>query len=303
MPVGRVDAPMSSPAPHPIAIVTGANSGVGLETARGLARAGFHVVLAVRRVERGEAARQDIARSAPKASLEVMALDLASLASVRAFAEGFLARHDALHLLVNNAGIHTSRNERTPDGFEKTFATNHLGHFLLTNLLMEALKKGAPSRVVTVASEAHRYGRMRFDDLMGDKGWNGVTAYNQSKLANILFARELARRLEGTGVTSHAVHPGVVRSNWARGAESGLLRLGVALASPFMLTPAQGARTPLHAALSDEAGHKSGVYYKRSKPAQPSREAQDREAAARLWNLSEKLVGLDRPALDRDSES
>lgn len=295
---------MASPAEpsRRIAIVTGANSGVGLETARGLARAGHHVVLAVRSVARGESARADIAGTVPGASLEVMRLDLASLASVRAFAEDFQARHDALHLLVNNAGIHTADKQRTEDGLELTIASNHVGHFLLTNLLLDLLKRSAPARVVTVASEAHRYGKIDFDDLNGDENWSGFTAYGQSKLANILFARELAKRLQNTGVTSNAVHPGIVRSNWARGKDSGILRLGVALASPFMLSPAQGARTTLHVALHDDGATSNGGYFRRSKKATPSRLARDDEAAARLWNLTNKLAGLDKPAIDRDIE-
>lgn len=282
-----------------VCLVTGANSGVGLETARGLARAGATVVLAVRDLAKGEAAAADVLRTAPNARIEVMRLDLTDLDSVRAFAREFLARRDRLHVLVNNAGIHTEERSLTPQGFESTFATNHLGHFLLTRLLLDALKRAAPSRIVNVASEAHRGGRMHWDDLMlgrsgGPEGGVifGWKAYAQSKLANILFTKALARRLEGTGVTANAVHPGSVRTGWARGGDSGLLRHVVALASPFLISPEKGARTSLHAATAPELASVSGRYFVREREAKPTRRARDVEAQERLWRESERLAGL-----------
>lgn len=286
-----------------VCLVTGANSGVGLETARGLAQAGATVVLAVRDLGRGEAARADIARTAPGARLEVLRLDVADLDSVRASAAEFLARHDRLHVLVNNAGIHTEERRSTPQGYESTFATNHLGHFLLTHLLLDALQRGAPSRVVNVASEAHRFGRIHFDDLMLANAGRpeggaifGAKAYNQSKLANILFTAALARRLDGTGVTANAVHPGSVRTGWARGRDSGLLRLVVGVAKPFLIAPEKGARTSLYAATAPGLEATTGRYFVRCREATPSRAARDVDAQERLWRESERLVGLNDPS-------
>lgn len=273
-----------------VALVTGANRGIGLETARGLARAGFRVALAVRDVARGEAARADILQSVPDARLDVHRLDLADLKDVARFAASFRDSSPRLDVLVNNAGFHVADRIVTPDRYESTFAASHLGHFLLTRELLPLLQRSAPSRVVTVASEAHRGGRIRFDDLMGERSWNGIRAYNQAKLANVAFALELARRVEGTGVVSHALHPGVVRTGWARGEESGIFRFAAALASPFMLSAEKGARTSLHVALSEEAGALNGRYWWRSRPIPPSREARDRETGRRLWEVSARLV-------------
>lgn len=265
-----------------IAIVTGANSGVGLETARGLRERGYHVVLAVRSLERGGSAAREIGGG------EVMRLDVADLESVRAFAKAFLASHDRLDVLVNNAGIHTAKLRRSPQGVESTFATNHLGHFLLTHLLLDVLKRSAPSRVVNVASEAHRFARGL--DLDGARA--GMAAYASSKLANVMFTYALARRLDGTGVSVYAVHPGSVRTGWARGAESGLFRFAAALASPFLLSPRKGARTSVYAATSPELDGRSGLYLVRSRSARSSALSRDVDAQERLWRASEDLAGL-----------
>lgn len=268
------------------AIVTGASSGVGLETARGLVAQGYRVVLAVRDVAKGEAVAREIGGA------EVMRLDLADLDSVRAFAAAFLARHERLHVLVNNAGIHTAQRTTTPQGHETTFATNHLGHFLLTRLLLDRMKASAPARIVNVASEAHRFGTMDFDDLMGERRWSGILAYNRSKLANVMFTYALARRLEGTRVTANAVHPGSVRTRWARREDSGAFRFVVALASPFLLSPEKGARTSLRVATDPALESVSGRYFVREKPATSSVLSRDVDAQERLWRDSERLVGL-----------
>lgn len=280
-----------------VCIVTGATSGVGRETARGLAGMGATVVLAVRDARRGDAARRDLAATSGNEDVHVLALDLARLDSVRVFADMFLSRFDRLDVLVNNAGIHTARREVTPEGFELTLATNHIGHFLLTDLLRDALLRSAPARVVNVASEAHRFSLgFDFDDPMSEKRWSGILAYTQSKLANIMFTAALARRLEGTGVTANAVHPGSVRSGWARGKESGVFRYAAKLATPFLISPQKGARTPLFAATSPEARGVSGAYYVRAKLAVPSRAARDVEAQERLWRLSEEWTRAATPS-------
>lgn len=271
-------------------LITGANSGIGLETARGLARLGARVVLAVRDVAKGEAAAEDIRRDVPGARLEIARLDLADLDDVRRFARAFDASHARLDVLVNNAGFHTARLMHTRQGFESTFGVNHLGPMLLTNELLPLLKRSAPSRVVTVASEAHRGARVEWDDLQLTRSWSGFRAYANSKLFNIWFARELARRLEGSGATSNALHPGSVRTRWARGPESGIFRFGVALAAPFLLSPQQGARTSIHLASAPELEGHSGGYYVRRKLAQPTALARDDAQAKRLWEESERLI-------------
>ena len=267
------------------AIVTGANSGVGLETARGRLARGYQVVLAVRDDLKGEEAAREIGGG------EVMRLDLADLESVRSFADEYRGRHGRLDVLVNNAGIHTAERALSPDGHEMTFATNHLGHFLLTHLLLDLLKKSAPSRIVNVASDAHRLtGGLDFDDLHGTRAWSGLGQYNRTKLANVMFTYALARRLENTGVSVFAVHPGTVRTRWARGPESGVFRLGVALASPFLLSPAKGARTSIYAATSPELDGKTGLYLFRQRAVASSAASRDVAAQERLWRASEEMV-------------
>lgn len=276
-----------------ICVVTGANSGIGLETARGLVRLGATVVMACRSRARGEAAARSLAADAEAGggALEVRELDLARQASARAFAAEVARAHPALHVLVNNAGIYTSRREVTEDGVERTFAVNHLSPFLLTNLLLPPLRAGAPSRVVNVASEAQRGGRLDFDDLMLAKRWGGLRAYTQSKLANVVFTYALARRLEQTGVTANAVHPGVVATNWARRG-GGPLAVGVRLLAPAMLRPAQGADTVLWLASSPEVDGVSGQYFARRKPLRSQPGSHDRVKQERLWAESARLCGL-----------
>lgn len=274
------------------AVVTGANSGVGLETARGLALRGYHVVLAVRSEEKGRAAAEDIGPT-PGAT-EVMHLDVADLESVRAFAREVQALHVGIDLLVNNAGIHTARRERSPQGHEMTFATNHLGHFLLTHELLPALRLSPAARIVNVASEAHRYGRIDLDDLMFDrKRWSGILAYTQSKLANVMFTYALARRLQASSVVTNAVHPGSVRSGWARGAESGLFRFVAAASSPFLISPEKGARTSLRLSTDPALARVSGKYFLREQVAQTSRVSRDVATQEALWRRSAELAGVD----------
>ncbi|HEV8594702.1 MAG TPA: SDR family oxidoreductase, partial [Thermoplasmata archaeon] len=247
------------------------------------------VVLACRSLERGEAARTEIQEETGNPKLAVMELDLASQASVRAFSLAFAARYPKLHVLVNNAGIYTAKRTITRDGVESTFAVNHLSHFLLTNLLLPALAASTPSRVVTVASEANQGGTIHFEDLTLER-WGGMRAYTQSKLANVLFTFELARRLDGTGVTANAVHPGGVRTNWSKG--SGAMRFGVMLAWPFLIPPAKGADTVVYLASSPDVEGVTGGYFIRRKPAEPNPIAKDAEVARRLWEVSESLTGL-----------
>src|SRR3989449_11651040 len=269
-------------------VVTGANSGIGKATALGLARPGGTVVMACRNANRSEAARQDIVRQSGNARVAVMIVDLASEASTRAFAKEFQRRYPRLDALVNNAGVYMSRREVTADGLERTFEVNYLSGFLLTQLLLELLKKSAPSRVVNVSSSAHWGGRIRFDDLQGERGYGGFGAYGQSKLAQILFTQELARRLQGTGVTVNACHPGVIRTNLGMGGTS----VVVQFVRMFLKSPEKGAETPIYLSISPDVAGVTGKYFANKHIREPSRAAQDPVAARRLFDVSAELAHL-----------
>jgi NAD(P)-dependent dehydrogenase (short-subunit alcohol dehydrogenase family) len=283
-----------------IAIVTGSNTGIGKETARGLAARGATVILACRDMAKAEAARDDIARTTGRDDVKTMALDLGSKASIRAFAEQFKSSHERLDVLVNNAGVWSTSRRTTADGFESTFGVNHLATFLLTRELLPLLEKSAPSRVVVLSSALHYRARMDWDDLQFERrGYGGSAAYNQSKLANVLFTLALARRLEGTGVTVNAVHPGVVATELVRD----LPKLLVKLFHLFLLTPEKGAACSLHVAASPEAAEVTGRYFEKSKTKTPAKVAQDRDAQERLWALSEQLLGLSATEATRPAAS
>jgi len=222
----------------------------------------------------------------------VLPLDLASFASIRSFAERVLDEYPSLDVLVNNAGGLLSQRKLTQDGLEMTFGVNHLGHFLLTELLTDRLLASAPARVVNVSSIGHRFGAISFADPMYEqRPYNPTEAYNQSKLANVLFTVELARRLDGTGVSANSLHPGAVRTAFGSADDtSGFERFVMAIGRPFMVSATRGARTIVHLACSPEVADVSGEYFVRCKPHTPSRRARDPEAARRLWDMSEALV-------------
>ncbi len=269
-------------------LITGANAGIGAATALALAEMGARVLLAVRSLERGEKVRAAIAAAVPGASTELLVADLSCREGVHALAEQALSCTDRLDVLINNAGVFMRRHRQTVDGLETQFAVNHLAPFLLTALLQERLMESAPSRIVTVSSEAHRRGRIAFNDLQGRRSYSGLRAYAQSKLANLLFNRELARRLEGTGVTANALHPGVVATK--------LLFSGFAplrLLSPFFKSPTDGARTSVFLASDSAIERVTGRYFIDCEPAQPSTAAKDDDAARRLWRISAELAGLE----------
>ncbi len=277
-------------------VVTGANSGIGFETAATLAGMGARVVVTARNADKGrEAAAAIGARAGRDGAAQLVVFDLGDLASVRRGADEILDQVPRLDVLVNNAGVVLTERTETVDGYEATFAVNHLGPFLLTNLLLDRLRASTPARVVTVASAAHGAARrgMRFDDLQSEHHYRGMGVYGRSKLANILFTLELARRLEGTGVTANSLHPGTVRTGYgADGDARGFLAFGIKVARPFFLSPAKGARTSVFLASSPEVAGVSGQYFVKCRPTQPRRWARDTEAARRLWQVSEQLTGL-----------
>jgi NAD(P)-dependent dehydrogenase (short-subunit alcohol dehydrogenase family) len=273
-------------------LVTGATSGIGKETALRLAMLGATVIVPARDPARGRAVRDELRQRVPGAQIDTLAADLSTLDQVRRLAEEILARHERLDVLVNNAGIISTRRQVTPDGYEATFATNHLAPFLLTNLLRELLERSAPARVVTVASAAHRQVRtIPWDDLPYAAHTPIGQTYPLSKLCNILFTVELSRQLTGTGVTANSLHPGFVRTALGRDV-TGLPAAALRLALRLVPGAATGARTSVYLATSPEVAQESGRYYVSRRPAKPSALASSAEAAERLWSLSEGLCGL-----------
>ncbi len=272
-----------------VCVVTGATSGIGQATATALARLGAQVVLVGRDRGRGEATAAEVAAAgASPPRLEIA--DLASMAQVRALA-GRLGALERIDVLINNAGLMAGQRRITADGFDQVFAVNHLAPFLLTSLLLGELTAAAPARVITVTSGAHTGARLDLDDPQLERGWESWRAYANSKLANILFTRELARRLEGTGVTANCAHPGVVRTRFGREARLPM-RAAVTLGRPFMLSPQRGASTIVYLATSPEVAGASGGYYVKRQRREPSAAARDDATAQRLWQLSEELTGL-----------
>ena len=275
-------------------VVTGGNSGIGLETAVALGQMGARVLITARNAARGEAAVRQIAeRIGTSGSVELALFDLADLASVRAGAHEILERCPKLHVLVNNAGLVLSERTETVDGYESTFAINHLGPFLLTTQLLPRLVESAPARIVNVASTAHVQARhgMPFDDLQSTRAYAGMRVYGASKLANMLFANELARRLEGQGVTANSLHPGTVSTGYgADGDAKGFLAIGIKIAKPFFLSPQKGARTSIYLASSPDVAGVTGAYFVKCRPKKPRKQALDVEGAQRLWEVSEELI-------------
>ena len=273
-----------------VALVTGGTSGIGKATAMALSAMGADVAVVGRDRERGERAAAEI-RAQTGGRVDLALADLSSQAEVRALAEEFKRRYDRLDVLVNNAGLVQSTRTETVDGLESTFAINHLASFLLTNLLLDMLKQSAPSRVVTVSSEAERWGNIDFDDLQSKNKYRGFPVYGMTKLANIMFTYELAERLKGTGVTATCMHPGAVNTRFGTNNRGPMTILFRAF-KPFMRTPEQGADTVIWLASSPEVEGVSGRYYADRKPLEPKKIANDPAARRRLWEESERLTGL-----------
>ena len=287
--------PSEGPMSGQVCVVTGANSGIGKAAALTLARFGAEVILVCRDSARGEAARAEIAAAAAAAPPRLEIADLSSMTEVRDLA-GRLGALGRLDVLINNAGLVLGERRTSADGFEYTFAVNHLAPFLLTNLLREQLAASAPARVITVSSAAHRGARLNLDDLQLAGHFNGWRAYSNSKLANILFTTELAGRLTGTGVTANCLHPGTVNTGFGRDG-SRLLRFGLDLGRRFLRTAGQGADTVVYLASSPDVAGATGGYYVSRKLRTPSRAARDQATARRLWEISAELTGL--PAASR----
>jgi len=287
-------------------LVTGGTGGIGLATASGLAGLGARVGVVGRSSARGMAAADAVRQKVPAAQVDVFEADMSSQVEVRRLAAEVKATYPRLDVLVNNVGGYWAHRHVTADGLERTFALNHLAPFLLTHELLDLLKASAPARVVTVSSGAQAMGQIDFDDLQGERAYSGQRAYNQSKLANVLFTYELARRLEDTGVTATVLHPGVVRTSFGQEDSRRWMRLMLPLVKPFMKTPEQGAATPIHLASSSEVAGVSGAYFAIRRAKQSSSTSYDRNLARRLWEVSSALVGLEQnpiPPLDTKEQT
>jgi retinol dehydrogenase-14 len=272
-------------------LITGGTSGIGKATAVAMAAMGANVVVVGRNQERGGAAVEEIKAQSHNESVELMLADLSVQAEVRGLAEEFLERHDRLDVLVNNAGLVQSKRTETPDGIETTLAINHLAPFLLTNLLLGCLEQSAPSRVITVSSEAQRWGTMNFEDMQSRRKYRGFPVYGMTKLAKIMFTYELAERLDGTGVGANCLHPGSVGTNFGQN-NRGAMALFFRTFKPFMRSPEQGADTLIWLASSPEVDGVSGKYFSDRKEIEAKKVAYDPAARRRLWEISEDLTGL-----------
>lgn len=298
-----------------VCLVTGASSGIGLETARGLAARGASVRIVGRNPQRTEEAEAIVRRAAWGGDVVAYRADFSSLDDVRSLARQILARDEPLHVLINNAGVWHQERKLSTDGFEDTFAVNHLAPFLLTRMLVGKMREADEARIVHVSSRLHEQagqtgplGRaiyvanvlgvpvrgpsagLALDDLDYARGYRGLEAYARSKLAQILFSNELARRLEGTSVTSNSVHPGSVNTNVVR--DNRLLVLGSRIAAPFLKTPSQGAATSIHVACEPRLRNVTGRYFADCREREPAPTALDREAARKLWRISSEMVGV-----------
>src|SRR5499427_1843906 len=281
---------MSASAAERVAVVTGASSGIGLYTALGLARSGMRTVTASRDGARTEAARRFVTEQSRSHRVEIALGDFSRLTEVRRMADEILSRWQRLDVLVNNAGLFSPKYRLSGDGFELTFAVNHLAPFLLTNLLLERLRASAPARIVTVASESHRGNRIDIGNLSRAHDWTMMRAYGRSKLCNILFTRELARRMDASEIVATCLHPGMVATAIAQ--RGGIVELGWRLMKPFMISPERGAETPIFlATVPDPAPFHAGYVIRRTL-AHPDAAARDRGLARSLWEESSRLVSL-----------
>ncbi|XP_008394756.1 retinol dehydrogenase 12, like [Poecilia reticulata] len=273
------------------AVITGANTGIGKETAIDLAKRGARVILACRDMEKAQTALTEVIKSSGNDNVICMKLDLSDSKSIREFANNVQQNEQKLNLLINNAGVMVCPYGKTADGFEMQIGVNHFGHFLLTYLLMDLIKRSAPARIVNVSSMAHSWGSINLEDINSEKSYNKNKAYAQSKLANVLFTRSLAKRLEGTGVTTYSLHPGVVQTDLWRHL-SATERFFMKIAKPFTKDSVEGAQTTIYCAVEPSLEKESGGYYSGCAAAKCSAAGKDDELAQKLWELSCKMLSL-----------
>lgn len=274
-----------------VVVITGANSGMGKATSIELARTGATVIMVCRDKKRGEAALKEVQNESGNHSVKLMICDLGSLKSIRAFCTEFKENYQRLDVLINNAGVILPGRHETTDGYELQFGVNHLGHFLLTNLLLDRIIASAPARIINVSSGAHKVGKIHFEDVNLKKNYQLWRAYGQSKLANILFTYKLAEKLKGTGVTVNCLHPGAVATNMGINRKTGFGTLITRILKPFFQTAEQGAATSIYLATSKEVEGITGKYFYRKKPISSSKRSYDKDLADRLWTLSEEMTG------------
>uniref|UniRef100_A0A3Q4ANV3 Uncharacterized protein n=1 Tax=Mola mola TaxID=94237 RepID=A0A3Q4ANV3_MOLML len=272
-------------------IITGANTGIGKETAKDLARRGARIVMACRDLERAEEARLDILEDTGNENVVIRKLDLSDTRSIRAFAELINKEERQVNVLINNAGVMMCPFSKTTDGFEMQLGVNHLGHFLLTYLLLDLIKRSTPARIVIVASVAHTWTSLRLDDINSERSYDTMKAYGQSKLANVLFARSLAKRLQGTGVCVFSLHPGVVQSDLWRHQHQ-CIQWAVKICRIFTKTTVEGAQTTIYCAVEPHLESRSGGYFSDCAAARCSRAASDDDLAQKLWEISCNMLGI-----------
>lgn len=272
-------------------VITGANTGIGKETAIDLAKRGARIIIACRDMEKGQAALKEVIETSANENVTCMKLDLSDSKSIREFAESINKGEDKLTILINNAGVMVCPYGKTADGFELQIGVNHMGHFLLTYLLLDLIKKSAPARIINVSSMAHTWGSINLEDINSEKSYDKRGAYSQSKLANVLFTRSLAKRLQGTGVTTYSLHPGVVQTDLWRHL-SGPQQFVMKVVSPFTKSSTEGAQTTIFCAVEPALENESGGYYSDCAPAKCSAPAQDEDLAQKLWELSCKMLSI-----------
>ena len=275
-----------------ICIVTGSNSGIGKTTALSLAKKGAAVVMIVRNQDKGEIARQEIIDESGNESVDMLIADLSSMEEVRRVAREFKEKYSKLHVLVNNAGGLLNKFHTTTDGHELTFAINHLAPFLLTHELLDILKASAPSRVVNVSSGAQSMGKIDFENLQSEKGYSSFRAYSNAKLMLVMTTYEMARRLEGTGVTANVLHPGFVRTNFGKGDAGPIRKFFLKLSSPFAKSSEKGAETPVYLASSPEVEGVTGQYFANRKVGKSSMRSYESDIQQKLWERTEEILGL-----------
>ncbi len=273
-----------------LCVITGANSGIGFETAKDLASQGAFIVMVCRNEDKAEVAKNSILASTPSAGIDIVLCDFSAQIEIEKAAEIISVKYDHIDLLINNHGFIAAERNETVDGLEETFAVNHIGYFLFTNLLLDKLKAAPKARIVNVASDAHRAGEFNPDNIQLKTGYSAMKAYGNSKLFNILFTKELADRLKDTTITVNCLHPGVIRSNFGSGSNF-LVRMFWKIAAPFMISPEQGAQTTIYLATSDDVEEANGAYFKNKKAIAPRAIAQDMDAAKKLWDISNELCG------------